>query len=227
MNRTIAALFFVATFSAHAQTVLAPPTTTALPPASGSTVTTVPGLAIPGTAATGAATTGVSNSASDLGTSLINLQFQMESALPLLAAYNDSFTFVSNGPTATTGFAPVPLGPSVTNGVSALTGTTALTATTNAGTGVGTTALTSTNGFAAFPITSDTLRALLVVQSDIERLLPVLTAVNNGFSFQGGGILPGTTPVSSSATNAFGGAASNPAMMAPPVQLPELPPRTQ
>jgi hypothetical protein len=119
-----------------------------------------------------------------LSSLLTNLQAAITATLPALASFNNSFDFVgidSNGvPTATPAPTGTPQGSGLTN---ALQNTNVLSATNDFGLAQ----------FAAnSPNARDTLRALLVLQSDLERLLPALNAVNgagNSPIFQN---IPGT-----------------------------------
>jgi hypothetical protein len=127
-----------------------------------------------------------------LSDSLMALQTNLQQTLPALILFNDNFDFMSlgdNGVAATTRANPpgnfsvnlatnfavnaavnsaVPTGPSLFN-------TVANRATTPAAAGL-------PQGFANIPVTRDTLRALLVLQADIQRMLPVIQALNNGTS---------------------------------------------
>ena len=124
-----------------------------------------------------------------LSDALVMLQTNLQQTLPLLASFNDNFDFISlgdNGVAATTTSAPqgnfannlatnfatnlgvnaaVPTGPSLFN--------TAPNRTTVSAAGL-------PQGFASVPETREALRALLVLQSDIERMLPVVNALNSG-----------------------------------------------
>ena len=196
------------------QTVLAPPS-----PALQVTPTTslVPGgPAIPVGAAT-AASTGVNGASvvnvNTLATLLANLQTVGEQALPVLANFNDGFDFFSLGS-----------GPAVNNGLAA-TGTSlannsgtnfsnnsgrnfgmnlgANVATrTSPSVGVATNAFGIPGGLAVSLPSRETLRALLVLQNDLERLLPLLASLNGGKPANAGlssGFVPGVF------TNTFGG----------------------
>ena len=58
-------------------------------------------------------------------------------------------------------------------------------------------------GLGVAPITSETLRALIVLQSDLQRLLPTLNSLNGSTTnFVGIGLTPGFVP--GSVTNVFG-----------------------
>ncbi len=117
---------------------------------------------------------------------LTNLQSAVTAALPTLTAFNDNFNFISTGVSATgsttsqvtTNFG-VPFGANA----AAVTGT----AVTNA--------FGIPPGVTTFPASRDTLRALLVLQNDLQRLLPLLEALNGGTNFPGPEPTFGFTPV--------------------------------
>ncbi len=58
----------------------------------------------------------------------------------------------------------------------------------------------TTNGLGNFVLTQDTLRALLVLQNDMERMLPVLDAVNGGTNFISTAVPPGSLTVTTNQT---------------------------
>lgn len=143
-----------------------------------------------------------------LAEALAVLQTNLQQTLPALALFNNNFDFVSlgdNGVGATAAGSPpgnfaanlgtnfavnlgvnaaVPTGSSLFNTV----------ANRNAAAAAG-----LPQGFASIPITRDTLRALLVLQSDIQRMLPVVNALTSG------------TPTSpGSLTNLFGAIPATP-----------------
>jgi len=123
---------------------------------------------------------------------LTNLQNNLISLLPQLAAFNNSFDFVSvNG----------------TNRLSAGSGQSALPAPPSPGTNTGTTTnaaslipLPATNAVVLSP--RDTVRALLLLQDDLERTLPLLGALN-GTNFPGFSQVPGLS------TNTFASLTNN------------------
>jgi hypothetical protein len=143
-----------------------------------------------------------------LADALIVLQTNLQQTLPELARFNDNFDFRSlgdNGQAGSANTAPpgnfssnlgtnfaanfgvnaaVPTGQSPNNTIANRTTVTA------AG---------LPQGFANIPVTRDTLRALLVLQSDMQRMLPILNALNTG-----------TTEVPGSFTNLFGVVRANP-----------------
>ena len=112
-----------------------------------------------------------------LSQSLMSLQTNLEQALPLLINFNDSFDFVNlAGSTAVNqangnvvvdhgANASLPTGRSLFNAPAS--------ATAQVPAGVA-------EGVATIPVTSDVLRALLVLQSDVQRMVPVLNFLNNG-----------------------------------------------
>lgn len=126
-----------------------------------------------------------------LADALVVLQTNLQQTLPVLSTFNDNFDFASfgdNGQAATAAGGPpgnfsanlatnfavnlgvnaaVPTGGSLFNGVANRTAASA------AG---------LPQGFATVPVTRDTLRALLVLQSDIQRMLPILNGLNGGNS---------------------------------------------
>jgi len=116
--------------------------------------------------------------------------------LPVLSLFNDNFDFVSladNGFASTSAGVPAAPGNFATNlgtnfarnlGVNAAmptgsslfnTAPAATTTTTSAAAGL-------PQGASSVPVTRDALRALLVLQSDIERMLPLVNALNGGTS---------------------------------------------
>ncbi|PWU18141.1 MAG: hypothetical protein C5B50_09880 [Verrucomicrobia bacterium] len=135
----------------------------------------------PGTAA-GTATNAT---AADLAQALLTLQSNIEQALPFLGAFNNNFDFVN---LAGGGGLPV------TNTLSAgnffngsqpnLTAASTNLFLLSAG-------VAGTNGFLAFPLTRDTLRGLLILQADMQRLLPILQGVNGLLPAQGGSVTNG------------------------------------
>ncbi len=141
-----------------------------------------------------------------LANSLSALQTNLQQTLPILILFNNNFDFVSlgdNGVPATTTANPpgnfssndatnfaqnlavntaVPTGPPLITSVP-----------TTAGVRVPAADAGLPQGMANTPVSRDTIRALLVLQSDIQRMLPVINALNNG-----------TTVAPGSFTNLFG-----------------------
>ncbi len=203
MKRTILYLLAGAALSASSQTVPLPTGPTLQPSPLPPLIPTFPALPLipgqpgltntPGTAGLSVATL------SDL---LTNLQNDIQQVLPTLAIFNDGFDFVpitggqaigiTNGIGQTTGAGTgVPLAPNA----AIAPGTTMSSAMTNAAGPL--------PGFAAFPVTRETLRALLVVQNDLERLLPLIDALNTGATLSRVGLNPVILPTGF--TNIFGG----------------------
>jgi hypothetical protein len=146
-----------------------------------------------------------------LSSLLLSLQSNLEQTLPVLEMFNDNFDFVSlgdNGVAATreqnpagnfggnfaTNFAgnfgvnvATPTGPSLFNTVA----NTVAPRLNPAAAGL-------PGGLANIPVTRETLRALLILQSDIQHMLPVINALNAGTASYPGsftnlfGIVPGT-----------------------------------
>lgn len=174
--------------------VMSPPSPAIVPPSPA----LVPPTINPAAAATNATLAALSES-------LAVLQTNLEQTLPILINFNDSFDFVSiisGGAVSTAGNPNPPGNFAVNSGVNFAT---------NFGvnfavpTGPGlfnnrlNTAQTSAQGVATVPVTRDVLRALLVLQSDMQRMLPVLNALNGGSTNLPGGFAalfstPGTSP---------------------------------
>jgi len=221
MRATILTLFAFSAVTTWAQPVFSPsnPAITASPiaPAISTSPTSPLISASPGTPALTTGTTdttgtvGVTNpisggtnfSLSDVSVLLSNLQASAQFALPALAALNDNFTFISlasttnsDGSTGSFGNFSLNLG---TNFATNL-GVDASVPTATGTTGTDGTAAVTNNfgipgGLIAFPLTRDTLRSLLVLQNDIERMLPLLNTLNGGTNnFIGVGLTPGFAP---------------------------------
>ena len=132
-----------------------------------------------------------------LSDSLAVLQTNLEQALPILINFNDSFDFVSllNGGAASTAGTPNPPGNFAVNaGVHFATNFAAPT-----GPAAAQSPAAASQGVATIPVTRDVLRALLVLQSDMQRMLPVLNALNGGSTNLPGGFTalfstPATSP---------------------------------
>ena len=138
-----------------------------------------------------------------LSDSLAMLQTNLQQTLPILILFNNNFDFVSlgdNGLASTSAANPpgnfsanlgsnfarnmavntaVPTGPPLANNLASRT-------TPAAAAGL-------PQGFATIPVTRETLRALIVLQSDLKRIMPLVNALNNG-----------TTNAPGSFTNLFG-----------------------
>ena len=138
-----------------------------------------------------------------LSDSLATLQTNLQQTLPILILFNNNFDFVSlgdNGLAASSSANPpgnfsanlgsnfarnmavntaVPTGPPLANNLASRT-------TPAAAAGL-------PQGFATIPVTSETLRALIVLQSELQRIMPLVNALNNG-----------TTNAPGNFTNLFG-----------------------
>jgi hypothetical protein len=142
----------------------------------------------------------------DVSAQLVDLQARIEQLLPVLASFNDNFDFISVGPAppaTPAANAGTLLGQNLSTSLavnlgqnlSTLQGTTIgpPTSPANVPTPTGTsTGLppgfggpAATNGFATFPVTRDTLRELLILQFDIQRMLPLLNGLNSGSGVAG------------------------------------------
>lgn len=177
----------------------------------------VPGQALPAATTVNSLTTstGLVVNVDTLATLLSSLQTVTEQTLPVLANFNDGFDFfsLSSGITANGGLAS--MGSSFANN-------TATNFSKNTGQNFGrnlsanvatptvppATAATNSfgipGGIAASMPSRETLRALLVLQNDLERLLPLLTSLNGGTNtLAGPGLSPGFIP--GVFTNTFGG----------------------
>ena len=192
----------------RAQTVTPP--SPAIPPGPVSPIISVPdvagGLAITGnagsltpvpvitvsdvagsTALTGSAVTSqfVTNvTVNDLAPLLLNVESNLLETLPVLAAFNDGFNFVNlssgaQAPGATSTAVPGTILSNIPTSSSVM-----LPNSTNIlGLPPGLAGIGTTNGARTVVLTRDTLRALIVLENDIERMLPILDAVNGGTNF--------------------------------------------
>jgi hypothetical protein len=110
---------------------------------------------------------------------LVNVESNLLETLPALAAFNDGFNFV-NVSSATL----APGATSTSTSVTVSTQPTILPNSTNIlSLPPGLTGIGTTNGARTIVLTRDTLRALVVLENDIERMLPILDAVNGGTNF--------------------------------------------
>jgi hypothetical protein len=147
-----------------------------------------------------------------LSAQLTRFQEDLTQLLPLLAAFNNSFEFVTTGTMAPT---PVPSGGSVNLGsnlgqnlgsnFSGNLGSSLGVVPNGSGTmtGASTNAFGFPAGLGVAPVTGTTLRTLLVLQSDLERIAPALDALNgSSTNFVGLGLTPGFVP--GAVTNVFG-----------------------
>ncbi|MGH7969307.1 MAG: hypothetical protein ACREIC_11330, partial [Limisphaerales bacterium] len=146
-----------------------------------------------------------------LAAQLARLEGDLDQLLPMLSTFNNSFDFITTGSslpaTATSGGA-VNLGSNLGVNLGSNLGSnlaTRMAATT--GPNFAGVAVTNVFGFppglGVAPITAQTLRALLVLQNDIERMLPTVNSLNGGASnFVAIGLAPGFA--AGSVTNVFG-----------------------
>jgi hypothetical protein len=112
-----------------------------------------------------------------LAGSLAALQSNLQQTLPVLTLFNDNFDFVSLGDNGvgSTG-AAIPPGNFGVNSAGPM-GRPLVNAAANQSTPA---AGALPGGSATVPMTRDTLRVLLVLQSDIQRMLPIVNALNAG-----------------------------------------------
>jgi len=129
-----------------------------------------------------------------LTASLGVLQANIQRTLPILIGFNDSFDFVGlEGPGASGTAANPPGNFAANSGVNS-----AANSAVNSAVPTGPPLITSvptgtvpvpapapaanapSQGFVTQPVTRDALRALLVLQSDMQRILPILNALNSG-----------------------------------------------
>ncbi len=122
----------------------------------------------------------------ELSALLGQLQTNITIALPVLAAFNNSFDFVNIGVpglgsarTAGVGLNPAGAG---LNGPVATAGTSLSVGTSFPAGGLAP-VLAGTNALGTAPLTRDTLRQLLVLEADMERMVPVLELVNAQTNF--------------------------------------------
>lgn len=143
-----------------------------------------------------------------LSESLVSLQTSVQQALPLLTSFNDNFDFISlSGTSAAATPAHNPPGNFAVNlGVNFATNLAVNTAVPTGGSLFNAPANAAaqippgiSQGVATIPVTRHVLRALLVLQSDLQRMMPLLNALNGGATN-----LPG------SFTNLFGVSATSP-----------------
>lgn len=122
---------------------------------------------------------GANSTVATLSALLTNLQNDLEVTLPFATAFNDSFDFSTLDTNGAVG-GPIALRTNLNNSLNSLrvnaslSGSAAMASETNA--------FAVPPGFSAFPLTRDTLRGLLILQNDIERMLPLLNAINSGNS---------------------------------------------
>jgi hypothetical protein len=147
----------------------------------------------------------------NLAAQLERLQTDLDQLLPLLTSFNNSFDFVTTGgfpiPTTASGGAANFSSNLGANFSSSLGTNFSTNLATPTGSGNGFVIATNTFGFppglGVAPITRETLRALLVLQSDLQRIQPTLNTLNGGTTnFVGIGLAPGFVP--GAVTNVFG-----------------------
>jgi hypothetical protein len=159
-------------------------------------------------------------SVADVSAQLVDLQARIEQLLPVLASFNDNFDFISVGPVAPAAPAAnagtslgqnlsTSLGVNLGQNLSTLTGPTfgPPTSPANVPTPTGTSnglppgfgGPAPTNGFATFPVTRDTLRGLLILQFDVQKMLPLLNGLNSGSGIAG--MFPETIPTTAPSNN--------------------------
>jgi hypothetical protein len=117
------------------------------------------------------------------------LQTNLQQTLPVLSLFNDNFDFVSLGDNGlAAAAASTPAGNFSQNLATNYAANFAVNTAVSTGGSLFNTAAARVNpaaaglpsGTANVPVTRETLRALLVLQSDIQRMLPVLNALNSG-----------------------------------------------
>ncbi len=176
---------------------------------------------LPAPAAAQVVATPLATNLSAVATLLVNLQTATEDLLPWLTNFNNSFDFATLPTAAPAGFGVVSPGAAFRGNFS-LALASNFFAEANIGSGPG---VTNLEGAAApsvppnaFPLPAgyansiqsrDTLRALLILQDDLQRLLPTLAALNGSTN---SAIAPSLRPgfVPGAFTNTFGGAVFGP-----------------
>lgn len=153
-----------------------------------------PALAAPVTTTVGVAS---SVSLQALSDALVILQTNLEQTLPVVSGFNDNFDFISLNDTGVA--FPVP-GNFASNAGTNLAVNLGVNAAMPTGPGLfntplnratvivpGSTAVPgSAQGVSAVSFTRDSLRALLILQSDIQRMLSVVNVLNSGMTNPGG-----------------------------------------
>jgi len=146
----------------------------------------------------------VAASMAALSTALVVLQTNVLDTLPLLAFFNENYEF---GDTFAPAYVPAPGNLSVNMATNYASNFGANMAVSTGGslfnapvvkTPVVPGGVTTVAGFASVPVSPDALRALIILQNDMERLLPLLDTLNGGAA---------STGIS---TNAFGFVRVNP-----------------
>lgn len=161
-----------------------------------------PAPAIPASLRPAATNAPLGSSMASLIQALGGLQVQLQQALPVLQAFNNSFDFVTIGSLTTTNTRPGTganfssnLGANFASSSSQNLSASAAVPTINPASAAAANAFGLPPELQASPITADTLRSLLVLQNDLERMLPTLSALNGGTNFPVGlGLTPGFAP---------------------------------
>ena len=133
---------------------------------------------------------------------LVGVKLQLEQALPVLNAFNNSFDFISAGSlTNTTEISSTGAnfsssrGANFSSSAGANLGSTVAVPTFNTQSGSGLNAFGLPPGLGVAPVTSETLRALLVLEDDIERMLPTLNVLTGSTNISNAnGLTPGFSP---------------------------------
>jgi len=180
-----------------------------LPPSSITPAVTPPSPAISNPAIAASVTASTNLSLSGLAQLLAGLRAQLQETLPVLNAFNSSFDFISVGSvTNMKGISGTGANFSSSSGANLSSNTGANLASTvavptfNTQSGLSLNAFGLPPGLGVAPITSETLRALLVLESDIERMLPTINALTGGSNVVAGiGLTPGFIP--GAVTNVF------------------------
>jgi hypothetical protein len=155
--------------------------------------------------ATSPSVNNIAASMAALSTALVVLQTNVLDTLPLLAFFNDNYEFGDNFAPA---YVPPPGNLSVNMATNYAVNFGVNTAVSTGGslfnapvvkTPVVPGGVRTVPGFASLPVSRDTLRALVILQNDMERLLPLLDTLNGGAANSTGLF-----------TNAFGFVLANP-----------------
>ncbi|HTL55083.1 MAG TPA: hypothetical protein VL361_05355 [Candidatus Limnocylindrales bacterium] len=187
--------------SAVAQPALIPDNP-ALPPSSISRAITPSNPAMAGPALPSSPTAATNFSVAGLSQLLAELQVRIQQVLPVLNSFNNSFDFISVGSnTNAAGLSGTEanfsssLGANSAAHESVQLSTSVAVSTLNSGSASSLNAFGLPPGLGVAPVTSETLRSLLVLENDIERMLPTLNALNGGTNaLTGIGLTPGFAP---------------------------------
>lgn len=178
------------------------PASPAIPPAQAAPTASPPSPAIQTSMAPVTSNPSIGSSMASLVQVLAGLQIQMQQTLPVLQAFNNSFDFVTIGSLTTTNTRPGTganfssnLGANFASSSGQNLSSSAAVPTFNPASGAAANAFGLPPDLGVAPITGDTLRSLLVLQSDLERILPTLSALNGGTNSPVGiGLTPGFAP---------------------------------